>query len=197
MNHETTARESDLVLDRLCQHQKAITLAEKTLQEECQQMGRLLADLKSQHQSSHGQRLAELEVLRMGNECLQELVAERDRQLEALNQQLAATARDDLPPVADPGEVQALREQVKEKDALIEELRQARQETPPESLVGVDDHDYEAELTRFRRQLEADRKELNEEIEQLRARNVELNDAVQEAELQLSRERAQLARERV
>src|SRR5439155_12602833 len=87
------------------------------------------------------------------------------------------------------------RAQLGEKQALIEQLQAAPQQTTASALS--DDCDYEVELTEFRRQLEADRQELNQEIEQLRSRNAELNDAAREAELQLSRERAQLARERV
>jgi chromosome segregation ATPase len=94
-------------------------------------------------------------------------------------------------------ELADLRHQLQEQITLIEELRQQCQEMADLSPEGRDAADYEAELNEFRRQIESDRQTLNEEIKQLRARNAELNDAAREAELELSRERAQLARERV
>jgi len=80
--------------------------------------------------------------------------------------------------------------------ALLEELRQQPSETPKAPAPVTDISTYEAELNDFQRQLENDRKKLNTEIEQLRARNVEMDEATREMELELSRERAELARER-
>jgi hypothetical protein len=203
MKSEPTIPPSDDVFDRLRQQQKAIALAEQTVRERCEEMGRLLNDHKNKYQSTHGHCLAELEVLRMGNECLQQLVVERDQQLTELTQRLAAAGQGEAATEnpnetalasSERAELQILRRQLQEQEALIEELRS--RETPASSLAGVDDRDYEAELTEFRRELETDRQELNEEIQQLRARNAELNEAAREAELELSRERAQLARER-
>src|SRR6266404_3355726 len=152
MRNETNLRESQDLLNRLCEHQEAIVVAEQTLRQQCQEMGRWLKDLKQKYQSGHGHCLAELEVLRMGNDCLQQLIAERDQQLGELNQRLAAAPPEQLQDETHLAELQDLREQLAEKEAIIE---------------------------------------------QMRARNAELNDAGREAELQLSRERAQLARERV
>src|SRR5207248_4916800 len=134
----------------------------------------------------NGHYLVELDVLRMGNECLQQLVAERDQQIAELSERPEATAQGEPQAEALFAEVQTLREQLKEKEAAIEQLQTAGQAESKESFANVGDHDYEAELTQFRRQLEADRQELNQEIEQLRARNAELNEVVREAELQLS-----------
>ncbi len=195
MRNETNLRESQDLLDRLCAHQQEISLAEQTLSQQCQEMGRLLKDLKQKYQGSHSHCLAELEVLRMGNDCLQQIVAERDQQLGELHQQLTALPQEHRQDETHLAELHDLREHLKEKEALIEQLQAARQETTASSFT--DDHDYEAELTDFRRQLEADRQGLNKELEQLRSRNAELHDAARDAELQLSRERAQLARERV
>lgn len=197
MKKETSLRESQDLLERLCEHQQAIVQAEQTLHEQCQEMGRWLRDLKEKYQGGHAHCQAEMEVLRMGNDCLQQLIAQRDQQLAELTQRLADVPQEPVPDDAHLVEVQALREQLAEKDAIIQQLQEAVPEATTSSLVADEDHDYEAELTEFRRQLEADRHELNEEIQQLRARNAELNDAAREAELQLSRERAQLARERV
>ena len=200
MSNATNLRESQDLLDRLCAHQQEIGLAEQTLSQQCQEMGRLLKDLKQKYQGSHSHCRAELEVLRMGNDCLQQIVAERDQQLGELQQQLTALPQEQRQDETHQDETHLaqlhdLREQLKEKDNLIEQLQAARQETTVSSFT--DDHDYEAELTEFRRQLEADRQGLNQELEQLRCRNAELHDAARDAELQLSRERAQLARERV
>jgi chromosome segregation ATPase len=196
MNNDTAVQESHTVFDRLREHQEAIALVQHTLHEQCQQLGHLLNDL-SKYQGTHDQCLAELDVLRMGNECLQQMVAERDEHLGKLTQQLSSAAPENSEVETHLAEVAVLREQLKEKDALLAELRAARPETSPTPSLQDSDRDYEAELTDFRRQLEADRRELNEEIQQLRARNAELNEVVRETELQLSRERAQLARERV
>jgi DNA repair exonuclease SbcCD ATPase subunit len=171
-------------------------LAEQALREQCQQMGELLKDLKGRSPGNHSHCLAELEVLRMGNDCLQQLVAQRDQEIAELNQRLGATPQPDNQTETDQAEVDALRKELQEREALIEELRASRSEAPVATLAGVTDRDYEAELTEYRREIEADRQKLNEEIQHLRARNAELNEAAREAELQLSRERAQLARER-
>jgi SMC interacting uncharacterized protein involved in chromosome segregation len=198
MKNQTTHRDDDGLLDRLGQQHEALAHAEQALHQHCQEMANLLKELRQKYRGDHSHCLAELEVLRMGNECLQQIVAERDQQLAELNQRLAATPPPAEPQAAaiDPAEIEALRAQLKEKDALIEELR-ASQAAESAAFPGVADRDYEAELTEFRRQLEADRQGLNEEIQQLRTRNAELNEVAKEAELQLSRERAQLARERV
>src|SRR5262249_37408629 len=56
--------------------------------------------------------------------------------------------------------------------------------------------EYEAELTEFRRQLEADRRDLEEQLLMMRQRQSDLDDAGSRAELEISRERASLSRER-
>src|SRR5438552_979400 len=197
MKNQSAVQESDVVVERLYRQQEAIALAEQALREHCQQMGELLKDLKGRNTGNHSHCLAELEVLRMGNDCLQQLVAQRDQELAELNQRLSATPQPEHRAETDQEEVDALRKELQEREALIEELRASPPEAPVASLAGVSDRDYEAELTEYRRELEGDRQRLNEEIQQLRARNAELDEAARDAELQLSRERAQLARERV
>src|SRR5690242_19387980 len=196
MKNQTAVQENDVVVERLYQQQEAILLAEQSLREQCQQMGEFLKDLKGRPAGNHTHCLAELEVLRMSNDCLQQLVAQRDREIAELNQKPAATPGPAQEVGADPEEIDALRKDLQEKAALIEELQASRSEAPVASLAGVSDRDYEAELTEYRREIEADRQRLNEEIQHLRARNAELDEAARDAELQLSRERAQLARER-
>jgi hypothetical protein len=94
-------------------------------------------------------------------------------------------------------ELSMLRRQLQEKQAEIDELRISRTPSPEPRAEGGDIEEYEAELNKFRRQLEADRLIFDQELAQLRARNAELDDAAREAELELSRERAQMARERM
>jgi chromosome segregation ATPase len=55
---------------------------------------------------------------------------------------------------------------------------------------------YEAELTEFRRQLEADRRDLEEQVQQMRQRQSDLDEAGGRAEVEICRERASLSRER-
>jgi SMC interacting uncharacterized protein involved in chromosome segregation len=198
MKNQTTQRDGDNLLDRLGQQHEAVALAEQALRERCQELGGLLKDLRQKYRGDHTHCTAELEVLRMGNECLQQIVAERDQQLAELTERVAARPPiDPQAATANAAEIEELRAQLRDKDALVEELRASQAAAASASFPGVADRDYEAELTEFRRQLEADRQGLNEEIQQLRTRNAELNEVAREAELQLSRERAQLARERV
>jgi pSer/pThr/pTyr-binding forkhead associated (FHA) protein len=56
---------------------------------------------------------------------------------------------------------------------------------------------YETELNEFRRQLETDRAKFNAEVEMLRDRNKELDEAIREMEMEMSKERAELGRERM
>jgi chromosome segregation ATPase len=93
-------------------------------------------------------------------------------------------------------ENESLRQLLEKKDAEIDELRQAKP-AAVEDLPAVEDVDsYEAELIQFRRQLETDRARLNDEIQVIRQRNEELEETTRDIEMQLSKERADLARER-
>src|SRR5947207_14785864 len=101
MNNETNLRECAALLYRICQRQETLAQAEQTLHEQRQELARLIKDLKQKYQGNHSHCQAELEVLRMGNDCLQQLVAERDQQLTELHQQLA-TAPPEQPPAEQP-----------------------------------------------------------------------------------------------
>jgi hypothetical protein len=90
------------------------------------------------------------------------------------------------------GEISTLREKLQRKREEIKKLKEEQYTLPP----GIDADSLEAELIRFRHQLEADRKALGKEMAQLRERNEELEEARREMELELSRERAELSRER-
>jgi hypothetical protein len=89
--------------------------------------------------------------------------------------------------------IASLRQQVSERDALLEEMQErlARHSGPHSE----DAADYEAELNRCRQEVEKDRRDLNDQLAQLRERHEEMEDAAREAELQMARERAQIARE--
>src|SRR5207245_3750440 len=123
MRNETNLREGHDLLDRLCEHHQKIILAEQTLGQQRQEMERLLKDLKQKYQGGHSHCRAELEVLRMGNECLQQIVAERDQQLADLNQRIAVAPPEQPKDETHLAELHALREQLKEKEALLEQLQ--------------------------------------------------------------------------
>jgi hypothetical protein len=91
------------------------------------------------------------------------------------------------------GEINALREKVQAKRDEIKKLKDEQFALPP----NIDADSLEAELIRFRHQLEADRKALTKERDMLQERNEELEEARREMELELSRERAELSRERI
>ena len=65
MRNQTAVQENDVVVERLYQQQEAIELAERTLREQCLQMGELLKEVKGKSTGNHSHCLAELEVLRM------------------------------------------------------------------------------------------------------------------------------------
>src|SRR5439155_22238899 len=135
--NETHLREGPALLDRICQRQETLAQAEQTLHEQRQELAPLLKDLKQKYQGNHSHCLAELEVLRMGNDCLQQLIAERDQQLGELNQRLAAAPQEQLQDETHLAELQDLREQLAEREAIIEQLRVAHQETATSSFAGV------------------------------------------------------------
>ncbi len=92
-----------------------------------------------------------------------------------------------------PALIASLRQQVRERDALLEQMQErlARHSGSPDTEAA----DYEAELNHYRRELEKDRREMNEQLAQLQERHRELEEAARETELQMARERAQIARE--
>jgi hypothetical protein len=86
----------------------------------------------------------------------------------------------------------AAHHELEEKERLV-----AESGSKPEAKALQQDADsLEAEMIEFRRQLEADRQKLNQEIDQVRGRNQELDETTRDMELEMSRERAELARER-
>ncbi len=100
-------------------------------------------------------------------------------------------------------ELAALRSQVSELSKLLAERDrqvEALQAMPRPAAVAqpdaIDFTTYETDLNEFRRQLEADRVELDEQLEYLQSRQSDLEGAAREAEVEMSRERATISRER-
>ncbi len=197
METECVAHESEAIFTLFRQQQEILAQTEESLREQREELARLVASLKESFRADHGQAEAELAVLRMGNDCLRQMLAERDEQLSQAQQKPAPAPRQEEKSRAILTEIEELRRQLQERDSQIADLRVQRNTRNGESPDDLDAADYEAELNQFRRQIEADRQALNSEIQHLQARNAELNDAAREAELELSRERAQLARERM
>jgi pSer/pThr/pTyr-binding forkhead associated (FHA) protein len=84
-----------------------------------------------------------------------------------------------------------------ENDLLKQMLQEKATEMELAPRQENDLESYETELNEFRRQLEVDRSKMVKEIEQLRLRNEDLDEARREMEMELSRERAELSRERI
>ena len=91
--------------------------------------------------------------------------------------------------------VQSLRAEIANRDAAIARLQQQLDRQAARTNV-ENSGSYEAELHRFRLELEEDRRVLNEQIAQLQQRQEEMEEAARETELQLSKERAIFANER-
>jgi hypothetical protein len=90
--------------------------------------------------------------------------------------------------------IASLRQQVQERDALLEKMNEKLAEHSTRSDLD-DVAGYEAELNRYRIDLERDRRELNQQMTQLQQRRQDMEDALREAELEMARDRAQIARE--
>ncbi len=189
----------DALVRRATQQKEKLAQAAALLYDQRDELARLIDDLKSVDPGS-GAVGEEAAFLLEENERLERTVEEKDRQIQELNQLLDEARNAPRPPAAGPAalpaEVAVLKRRLDEKDALIEELRQELEANEAPRPVG-NAAEYEAELNDFRRQLEADRQRLDNELRQVRARHSELTEAAREAELEMSRERAQLARERV
>jgi hypothetical protein len=144
-----------------------------------------------------------VEQLRTQVEELQEQLAEAQAQAEVQEKELTAlraledaqSAFVELSGGAHMHElIASLRQQVKDRDALLEKMNQKLGEhtarPDADDMAG-----YEAELNQYRIELERDRRQLNEQMAQVQQRHQDMEEALREAELQMARERAQLARE--
>lgn len=140
----------------------------------------------------------ELADIRAENDLLRQMMQEKDQVIEQLQHQPALA-----PPPADVDAVQREAEQLRGENEVLRQLLEAKQEIVQHAGAGAprqvspdELESFEAELNQFRQQLEADRAKLQEEWEQIRMRNEELDEATRDMEMQMSRERAELARER-
>jgi chromosome segregation ATPase len=208
MMREQWANDQDTILQRLARQKAAMAQVEEVLQEQRRSLDDVLVAL--QQPQGGGTESEQMRELADDNERLRRLLAEQtgtedelnllrreNREMHALLAELETQHHNGTKPASmataeSAAELEQLRAQLQEKDKLIEEMRV----DAANDLGGRDPETYEAELNKFRRQLEADRKKLNHELEQMRVRNEELDQATREMELEMSRDRADLARER-
>jgi hypothetical protein len=163
---------------------------EAALVERHAELTRVLADLRELQEDYRDRMLADLTALVEENEGLRRALAEKvpagnsviDGRFVEVAQELDALKVEN----------QCLNQRLREKEDLLAALQQ--ESAAPREPIDVES--YEAELNRFRQQLEADRQKANAELQQLRTRNEELDEATREMEMEFSRERAELARER-
>ncbi len=123
---------------------------------------------------------------------VQTQMATRDQEVEGLREEVALSG--------EVKTIQALRQSVhklesdlQDRDAVIEKLMVAL-DAPTANMQHSGS--YERELHQFRVELERDRRMVDEQLAELRQRQGDIEDAARETELQLSRERAAMARER-
>jgi hypothetical protein len=193
---------------------------ENVLRAQRAELARMMQELKLMQDAMRGQKYEELEQAQRELVQIRRSMADQDQlcaELKAENKSLrrmldefdqeraaalavaeAASKEPKNSPILEAlveemkGEIVALREKLQQKRAEIKKLKEEQLALP----AGIDADSLEAELIRFRQQLEADRKALAKEMAQLRERNEELEEARREMELELSRERAELSRER-
>ncbi len=146
------------------------------------------------------QQLAQTDAGPNQNDELAALRAENETLQQILQQRLLEPTESPAPQIspADQERIDAQERELNQLRAEVERLSQLNQPQYPSPASGDegDLESYEAELNRFRHQLEKDRAALNKEMETVRARNAELDEAIREMEMEMSRERAEMARER-
>jgi pSer/pThr/pTyr-binding forkhead associated (FHA) protein len=128
------------------------------------------------------------------------LARDRARMEQEASQATEATPAPDATPAPAPAKdasalVESLRAEIGDRDAALARLQQQMERQAARANI-ENSGSYEAELHRFRLELEQDRQVLNEQIAQLQQRQQEMEDAAREAELELSKERANFAHER-
>jgi pSer/pThr/pTyr-binding forkhead associated (FHA) protein len=210
MMRDQWAQDQSAILERLGQQKAALAQAEETLHEQRQNLDDLLADLQEARPAAAPADDGILQQLREENDKLrqnpvrdaaqdgriQELQSENDdlkRLLAAVEEQrqsAAPPAETEAP--TSSAEVERLRKLVAQREAEIREMNRQTEE----AMGRTETRFVEAQLSEYRRQLENDRQKLSREIEQVRVRNQELDEATRELELEMSRERAELGRER-
>jgi chromosome segregation ATPase len=181
-------RETTLTATEASDQSEALQWVEKVLREQRADLARMLEELESLRQTIGGRQ--KTSDLAAENSHLRARLAE-------LEHQRSASA--DTPPPNHFQEIQDLRAECEQlRQLLSEKEAQLSSGRRPEgaSRESIDLESFEAELNRYRQQLEADRRKLDFEMQQCRQRQEELDDATREMEMEMSRERAELARER-
>ena len=161
-------------------------------------------------------QMAEVATLREQLEQREVQVAELQTYCDRAAQQRQNQAANLQAARAQAEEIARLRGQIEEQQAPIAELEESREQAvqlrgqlerqearaaqvqaearrrPRRARLDV--QSYETELNGFRRQLETDRRALDQELERLQQRKIALDDMGRETEMELSRERAALGR---
>jgi peptidoglycan hydrolase CwlO-like protein len=175
----------------------AVERAEQSIREQQAELVRMMAELRQMYQAAQGGGPAAPLPANVEGASPSQPLANPDKEPAGSAPSLLELLDRNSDQVHKlKAEIAGLREELRAKNALIEELKRECQGQAPGAPGGSDFKSYEEELNEFHRQLEADRQALNEEIRQLQARNQELEQLTREAELEMSRERAEMARER-
>jgi pSer/pThr/pTyr-binding forkhead associated (FHA) protein len=222
---EKQKQEIRLMLEQINGHRsptaadpQSLARVEASLQQQRQDLARMMADLEKIQQALHVPQGPDLQELTEENQYLRSQLRNLEERLSspppAEDQQLQALRRENevlhqllevqetaSKPAANSEEIDLLNQMLRDKEEQIAQLQMQLQKQPAKPERGApretDLEAYEAELNKDRQQLEKDRAKLNAEIDQLRFRNAELDEAVREMEMEMSRERAELARERM
>lgn len=181
--------ENDIAQEKLKEleaKEQALREVEARLQSQRQEIVGLIAELKQLQAQVKHPADTHVKALEAENEQLRQRLASYE------SQSVDDSARSDIAERLDQAmrEIEQLRSELAEKDDVIAQLQES--EVPGDT----DPADLEAELVQFRRELEEQREELRREMELLRQKDEELDEVGREMELELSRERAQIARER-
>jgi hypothetical protein len=200
----TAAREElERRAEELEQRSRALNRRHLLVQEQARELAREQEMFRHEREAAAAEDRGEADRLRLQIEVLEaeaaDLKARCEAQqaelttLRALEEAQAAVVELSGGAAGTQALIASLRQQIRERDRLLEEMR----ERLSRHSAGSDPEDdgYEAELNRYRRELEKDRQELNDQLAQLRERHSEMEEAAREAELQMARERAQIARE--
>jgi hypothetical protein len=189
---EQSERQQTQEAAQLARQRQELEQEEAALRDKHLELVQTMSELKEMHQRLVAEHRSEQETLQGENVQLKQQLAERDQVLHELAGGPAGSG-ENLEEMR--RELVELGKQLEQKDTLISALRGETSVSllPPSTGDAVG---YEIELNLFRRQLETDRVALNAEIRQIQARRGELDDDIRQAELELSRERATLARER-
>jgi hypothetical protein len=187
----------------LLEKQRAsLNQADVALREQRSELARMMSDLRELQAAIKKQQGADVHALIQENEELRQVLGEYESRVAEGTAKQAAGTSGELEEIK--GENELLRKLLQEKESAelilrqqLEEMKNEAPAKPPARAENMDLESYETELNQFRQQLESDRAKLNKEFEQLRLRNAELDEATREMEMAMSKERAELGRERI